>query len=233
MDRATSVTRTTHDAVSGRIAEARGEKAIKASGQLAKIHQALQPGLSEMFFASKVVFVEGVEDTAYLTAYLNFLGFWDEYRKLECHIVATDGKGGMLQPLAVAGCLQIPAFAVIDADGDKPDKCGSREMHRKDNRTILGLCGVADPNPFPSEIFWGDRLVMWPSEIGRVVEEEIGKDQWEKCLAEADEKYGHAGGLRKNMLHIASCLQTAWLAEKKSPSLQKLCEKIMEFAKKN
>jgi putative ATP-dependent endonuclease of OLD family len=230
LDRATSITRTTHDKVSARIAGAKGEKPIKASGQLAKIHQALQLGLSEMFFASKVVFVEGVEDTAYVTTYLHLLGFWDEYRKLGCHIIPTDGKCQLLQPLAVAECLQIPAFVVIDADGDKPDGC--RDTHRKTNISIQCLCGVEDPNPFPSEILWGDRLVVWPSEIGQVVEEEIGKDQWNKFCTEADAKYGNAGRLRKNMLHIASCLQTAWLAEKRSPSLLKLSEKIMEFARK-
>lgn len=47
---ASAITRTTHDEVSNRIAQAQGEKPIKASGQLAKIHQALQAELSEMFF---------------------------------------------------------------------------------------------------------------------------------------------------------------------------------------
>jgi len=231
---ATTITRTRHEDVGALIATARGEKPIKASGQLAKIHQALQLGLSEMFFTSKIVFVEGVEDDAYLTTYLHLLEFWDEFRKLGCHVIPTDGKCGMLQPLAVAKCLKIPVFVVFDADGDKPDNLrGSREMHRKDNTAVQRLCGVVDPNPFPSEIFWGDRLVMWPSEIGRVIEEEIGIDQWNKFRTEADAKYGNAGGLRKNMLHIASSLQTAWLAGKEAPSLKKLCENIMEFAKEN
>lgn len=232
-DRASSITRTTHDEVSGRIAMARGEKPIKATGQLAKIHQALQPGLSEMFFASRIVFVEGLEDIAYLTTYLHLLGLWDEYRRLGCHLIPTDGKSEMLQPLAVAKCLHIPAFVVFDSDGDKPDKNGSKEKHRKDNSAILALCGVATPEPFPSDTFWGDTVVMWPSDIEQVVEQEIGKEDWDKYRSGADTKYGHAGNLRKNTLHIASSLQIAWEAGKKSASLESLCEKIMEFAKTN
>jgi hypothetical protein len=228
---ASSITRTTHDEVSTQVAKARGEKPIKASGQLAKIHQALQPGLSEMFFASRILFVEGLEDTAYLTTYLHLLNLWDEYRRLGCHLIASDGKSEMLQPLAVARCLQIPAFVVFDSDGDKPDKSGSKEKHRKDNGAILSLCGVTKPEPFPSDTFWGDTVVMWRSDIGQVVEQEIGKEDWDKYRSEADTKYGHAGNLRKNTLHIASSLQVAWEAGKKSASLKKLCEKIMEFAK--
>lgn len=230
-DGASSITRTTHDEVSGRIATARGEKPTKASGQLAKIHQALQPALSEMFFASRLVFVEGLEDTAYLTTYLHLMGLWDEYRRLGCHMIPCDGKSEMLQPLAVAKCLHIPAFVVFDSDGDKPDRNGSRERHRKDNSAILALCGVATAEPFPCNIFWGDTVVMWPSDIGQVVEQEIGKEDWDKYRSEADKKYGHAGNLRKNMLHIASSLQVAWVAGKKSYSPEKLCKKITEFAK--
>ncbi len=228
---ASSITRTTHDDVSGRIAAARGESPVKASGQLAKIHQALQPGLSEMFFASKIVFVEGLEDTAYLTTYLHLLDLWDEYRRLGCHLIPCDGKSEMLQPLAVARCLQVPAFVVLDSDGDKPDKSGSKEKHGKDNSAILGLCGVASPEAFPTDTFWGDTVVMWPSDIGQVVEQEIGKEDWDKYRSEADAKYGHVGNLRKNTLHIASSLQVAWEAGKRSTSLEKLCKKIMEFAK--
>ena len=232
-DGASSITRTTHGEVSGRIATARGEQPVRTTGQLAKIHQALRPGLSEMFFASRIVFVEGLEDTAYLATYFHLLGLWDDYRKLGCHLIPTDGKSEMLQPLAVAKCLQIPAFVVFDSDDDKPDKSGSKEKHRKDNIAILGLCDVAKPEAFPAETFWGDGVVMWPSDIGRVVEQEIGKDEWNKFRSEADAKYGHTGGLRKNMLHIASSLQGAWEAGRKSESLQELCNKVVEFARNN
>lgn len=229
---ASSITRTTHEEVSERIAVARGEPPLKPGGQLAKIHQALQPNLSELFFTSKIVLVEGLEDSAYITTYLHLMGLWDEYRRLGCHVIPTHGKSEMLQPLAVAMCLQIPAFVVFDADGDKLDKNGSKEKHRKDNVTILGICGISDPKAFPPETFWGSSVVTWPSDIEKVVEEEIGKDDWAKFRAEADKKYGHAGNLQKNVLHISSSLHLAWEDGKKSKSLEDACQRIMEFARK-
>lgn len=229
---ATVITRTTLDEVSNKLAEVLGEKPLQARGQLAKIHQALQPGLSEMFFASRIILVEGLEDVAYLTTYLHLLDLWDEFRRLGCHIIQTDGKRGMLQSLAVAKCLRIPVFVVFDSDGDKADKSGSREKHSRDNVAILKLCGVQNPAPFPEDTFYGDNVVMWSSDIGHVVEQDIGKQNWDKYRCEADKKYGHAENLRKNMLHIASSLHEAWEDGKKSDSLEKVCKKIIEFAKR-
>ncbi|MEW6307570.1 MAG: AAA family ATPase [Bacillota bacterium] len=230
---ASSITRATHDEVSKRIAKVRGEQPIRASGQLAKIHQALQPGLSEMFFASRVIFVEGLEDIAYITTYLHLLGLWDEYRRLGCHLISTGGKNEVLLSLAAVKCLQIPAFVVFDSDDDKPDKNGSKQKHRKDNSAILSLCDVDSLQVSPSDTFWGDSAVMWSSDIGQVVAQEIGAEDWDRYRSEADAKYGHVGNLRKNMLHIASSLQIAWEAGKESDSLRKVCNKIMEFAQKN
>jgi len=223
------ITGTSHDEVSKCIADARGEIPMKPSGQLAKIHQALQPGLSEMFFTSKVIFVEGLEDVAYITTYLHLLDLWDEYRRLGCHMIPTQRKSEMLRPIAIAKCLNIPTFVVFDADGDKEDRSGSKEKHSKDNLAILGLCGVGKPEPFPSETLWGDNVVMWESDIGRVVEEEIGKEDWKKFGERANAEYGHAGTLGKNVLHIASRLELAWGEGKKSSSLEKVCRRIMTF----
>jgi len=230
---ASTITRTTHTHVSQAIASAKGEPPVRPSGQLAKIHQALQPGLGEMFFATQIVFVEGLEDSAYITTYLHLTGLWDEYRRLGCHLVPTHGKSGMLQPVAVSKCLHIPAFVVFDADGDKPDKNGSKDKHAKDNVAILNLCGVSQPEPFPSNAVLSERVVMWPSEIQKVVEEDIGKPEWDGFRAEADKKFGHAGGLQKNVLHIASSLQLAWEAGKRAKSLEEACQRIVEFARRS
>jgi energy-coupling factor transporter ATP-binding protein EcfA2 len=213
------------------IAKATGDQPIKPSGYLAKIHQALQPGLSEMFFTTYLILVEGLEDHAFITAYLNLLDLWEEYRRYGCHIVAVGCKSAIIQPLAIAKSLKIPTFVVFDADGDKPDKNGSRAKHEKDNRAILKLCGAANPIPFPDTTYWGDCVTMWNSEIGSIVEADIGKESWNKYCAEADKIYCDAGNLRKNMLHIAVCLTLAWDDGKKSNSLEKLCLRLLELAK--
>ena len=144
-------------------------------------------------------------------------------------MIRTDGKSQMIQPLAVANCLGLPAYAVFDADSDKPDKNGSKAKHAKSNKAILTLCGVPDPAPFPDTHFWSDRVTMWRNDIGDMVQDEIGKADWQSYQAQADKEHGHAGDLHKNVLHIATSLTLAWNEDRKSDSLMKLCRKLVEF----
>ncbi|HML29391.1 MAG TPA: AAA family ATPase, partial [Hyphomicrobium sp.] len=112
----------TYENVSQAVAAANGEKPWKPEGALAKIHQALQPSLSEMFFASRLILVEGLEDIAYLTTYLHLLGLWDDYRRTGCHLIACNGKSEILQSLVIAKGLGIPTKIIFDSDADKEDK---------------------------------------------------------------------------------------------------------------
>jgi hypothetical protein len=68
---------------------------------------------------------------------------------------------------------------------------------------------------------------MWQSDIGSIVEADIGADDWAAFRSEADKRYGHAGGLRKNALHIGASLAFAWEAGKRSPSLERLCAEVV------
>ena len=50
-----------------------------------------------MFFTRRLILVEGLEDVAYLLAYLNLLDKFDDYRRIGCHIVPTNGKSALLK----------------------------------------------------------------------------------------------------------------------------------------
>ena len=212
------------------VAAATGEEPAKLEGTLAKIHQALQPALNEMFFTRRLVLVEGLEDEAYLRAYLTLLDKLGAYRRMGCHIVAANGKSELLQPLVIAKHMGIPSYLVFDADANKPDKNGRKAKHEKDNKALLSLVGKASENPMPNITIWGKGFTMWHSDIGAIVEEEIGNDEWEKCRAAADKRYGHAGGLKKNSLHIGASLAFAWETGKRSNSLERLCAEILDPA---
>jgi energy-coupling factor transporter ATP-binding protein EcfA2 len=227
------VSQATYEQVGGVLAAARVEAPAKLSGLLAKLHQALQPALNEMFFTSKLILVEGSEDIAYIAAYLDLMGLWDEYRRYACHMVPTEGKSTMIQPVAVAKSLRIPTYVVFDGDGDKPDTNGSRRKHEKDNAAILRLCGFDDPEPFPPRILFGEGVTMWNSDISAVVTGEIGTGTWMSYSNAVDQEYRQIGGLRKNGLHIAKCLELAWKDNRKSEALQKLCYAVMEFGRSN
>lgn len=211
------------------ISTATGKQLIKPSGVLAKINQALQPSLNEMFFTTRLALVEGLEDVAYITAYLNLLGKWDEYRRVGCHVVPVNGKSEMLKPLVIAKHMRIPTFIIFDSDRDEQNSA-RRLKHERDNKALLALIGKVGEDPMPTKSLWGKGFVMWHPNIGAIVSEEIGAADWNIYQAEADKQYGQAGSLRKNSLHIGASLALAWNAGKRSPSLERLCGEILNPA---
>ena len=58
--------------IMGAMKAATGTEFKRRSGALAKVHQALQPALNEMFFTPRLILVEGREDVAYIMAYLAY-----------------------------------------------------------------------------------------------------------------------------------------------------------------
>ena len=222
------VSHVSFDKIAQAVAEATGEKPAKPEGILAKVHQALQPSLNEMFFTRRLILVEGLEDVAYLYSCLNLLDKMEEFRGLGVHIVATNGKSQLIQPFVIARHLGIPTYVIFDSDADKPDRGGSRAKHKKDNRALLALLGRAGENPMPTETCSGPGFTMWHSDIGGIVEADTGKDEWKTFRAKADKRYGHADGLRKNLLHIGASLTFAWEAGKRPTSLVQVCSAILK-----
>ena len=223
-----AVAHVSFDEIAHAVAAATGEQPAKPEGILAKIHQALQPSLNEMFFTRRLILVEGLEDVAYLMSYLNLLGKADEFRRLGCHIVAAHGKSELLQPLVIARKMRIPTYLIFDADADKPDKDGRRAKHEKDNRALLTLLGKPANDPMPAETCSGPGFTMWHSDIGTIVDADIGTDEWAAYRAEADKRYGHVGRVRKHSLHIGASLAFAWEAGKSSSGLSEVCAAIIE-----
>jgi hypothetical protein len=152
----------------------------------------------------------------------------DDYRRLGCHIVAANGKSELLRPLVIGKQMKIPTYLVFDSDGDKPDKNGSKAKHEKDNKGLLSLVARPEQEPFPEETVWGQGFTMWRSDIGDIVANEIGIEEWQGVRQEADKLYGHEGGLRKNSLHIGASLAFAWDVGKRSESLERLCNQILD-----
>ncbi|MGY0782514.1 ATP-dependent nuclease [Azospirillum argentinense] len=223
--------------VSASLAEVTGKPALKREGALAKVHQTLQPALAEMFFTPRLILVEGLEDVAYIHTYLQLLNKWSEFRKAGCHIVPTNKKSEMPQPLAIARKLHIPTFVVFDSDAatvvgikDEKKQEEQRNLHYRDNSTLLKLCKVPVFDPLPPETFWGEGVVMWHANMGDTVAAEIGTEAWRACQAEANKAYGHAGDLKKNTLHIGASLTSAWEKGHRSSSLERLISEILAFA---
>lgn len=220
------------------ITDARGkERILSDNAVLLKINQALRPSIGEIFFTRIPILVEGYEDIAYITTYLHLMNKWDEYRSQSCHLIATDGKSHLIEPIALANLLEIPSFVVFDSDAhineDNEKARERREGHEKDNKTILNLCSYPEEDPMPSDTLWKKNLVMWKSELNKIVDEDINDKEFDEIRNKVRQKYGAPGGIEKNGLFIAEYLTLAWDKKLRSNSLEKLCECIIDFAKSN
>ncbi len=208
-----------------------GMQSLSSQGTLAKIHQALQTSLGEMFFTQRLILVEGMEDAAYLTTYFNLLELSNDYRHMGCHIVPANGKSELIRALVIAQHMGISTYMIFDADADKEDRGGSREKHRKDNNSLLNLLHEKTAEPMPEETVWGKGFTMWKSDIGTVVKEEIGED-WLKFHDIASKAYGAQKHGSKNILHVGATLAAAWDAGQHSHSLKRLCREILNLDNK-
>ena len=221
---------TTFDAVAKRFLEITGEqKYKKATGVPAKIHQALQPALKEMFFCPILVLVEGLEDIAYLTTGLHLSGLWEEWRQRGGHIVAVNGKSEFMQPLVIAQILNIPTFVIFDADGNEADQ-GKRTRHQTDNTRLCKLLAQPNHAAFPTQVSWQDNFTIWPENIGNTIETDFDPADLERWKQAAALNHGQIGGLEKNGLFIADVLAAAWEEGKPSPTLIQLCKQLIKFA---
>lgn len=206
-----------------------GSKPVNKKGIVAKLFPYLSPSINEMFFCRVPVFVEGIEDIAYIKTYLELNGKSDEYRKLGCHLINADKKSNIIEPLAVASLLKLPSFVVFDFDTDavKPEH---QTEHKRDNKLILAIQGYAGESEWPTIDTKKDNLWGWHVNFGTTIESEIA--DWTTHYNKACLEYGNAGGLKKNPLVIARTLELAWETGEKSASLLALTDAIIDFAKK-
>ena len=218
----------TFSAVATRIAAVTGERPVRPEGTKAKLHAALRPELNEMFFAPRLVLVEGQEDIAYITATLILDQRWDGFRRLNAQIIPVGGKSQLLQPLIVAQNLGIPTFLVFDADGNEND-ADKRARHSRDNTSLLTACDISPLNPFPATTLWGDGVVVWPENIAVTVKSEIGAAEWTRIGNMARSQFDPGESFEKNPLFISRRLDLAWSEERKPTSLLKLCDEFTKF----
>lgn len=224
------VAQVTFDQISQRVGEILGEAPDPLPAQRARLQQALQPHLSEMFFTPKLVLVEGIEDVAYITAWMIVSGSAAEFRLHGCHLVAVNGKSHLIEPIIIAQTLEIPVFALFDADGNKT-KASERTQHEKDNKALLKLLGGNDAVPFPDATVWGPSYVQWPTNLSDLLKTEMGATVWDQTFGEATKGLGNPeGSYLKNPVHIGDHIDMLKAKGHTPASLDRLCAEIIRFA---
>lgn len=200
---------------------------------LSRIYQLLQPQLAEMFFTQRLVLVEGIEDCAYINAWLSLTEQLHEFRKRGIHLVAACGKSELLRPAIIAMHMDVPLFLIFDADGDKIGREEHKRCHERDNRALLRLVGGDETRLFPEETVWGAHYAMWPYDLSSCVDAELLVSLGEKAYQDAKDKAharcGNAGGIKKHTMLIGAKLAFAHAAGGKSDTLDRLCKAILAF----
>jgi len=182
-----------------------------------------------MFFARVPILVEGIEDVAFITTELHLCGLWSEFRRLGCHIIPINGKGKLVEPLAVAVELEMPVFVVFDADGDT-EKPEHRVQHEKDNKALMTLIGI-NGDPFPATNLLGTNHAIWQTNLTKTVKSDFLEADYNRVTESARQHYAQEGGLEKNQLFIADWLSSARNESLSSATLGQLCQSILSFAR--
>jgi putative ATP-dependent endonuclease of OLD family len=205
---------------------ATGKARLKPAGAMATIHQALLTSIAEMFFASRLVLVEGLEDVAFLNSWLALTGRWDEVRKRGIQIVPTHGKGHMLVPLLIAQGLQVPHFAMFDCDGHDEKH---RPEHLADNTALLVALGGNRDAAFPEAPIWAATFTAWPKTLEMSVEGDVDPQDWTRAKEYASAECGHARSMGKNTLHIGARLAYLWDRGVRPATLEQVCSAFLAF----
>jgi putative ATP-dependent endonuclease of OLD family len=230
-DRNSSVKWSSCGDIAAALSDASGEKILPVDAERAHLHQALQPHINEMFFTRRLILVEGLEDIAYITAWLAHTDRWDDFRRSGCHLVAVNGKSFLFEPIVVSQQLGIPTFVIFDADGNtaNPDH---RKKHARDNGIILKLLGGDPAEPFPAAPVWHENFVVWPANLGTLLKAEVGAAVWEPAYSAATKGLGNPeGSFAKNTVHIGEHLALLKAKDAMIPTLDRVCSTIMGIAK--
>lgn len=202
-----------------------GSKPINNKGIVAKLFPYLSPSINEMFFCRVPVFVEGIEDIAYIKTYLELMGLSGQFRATGMHLINADKKSNIIEPAAVVKLLKINGFVIYDTDTDCKEI--HQNDHKRDNKKLLTIQGHDAEDEFQAANIVKPNLWAWKTNLGKEVKSEI--PNWNAFYTISCAEFGNAADLHKNPLVVARTLELAWEKEETSPNLIKLIETIIEF----
>ena len=225
--RSTKALKLTREKFAERFAEADEAPPLRASAVDTQLNQALRSSINEMFFATKLVLVESLEDAAYLMTWIALTGRLNNFRSQGVHVVATEGKSNLARPLIIAQELGIPVFVIFDGDREQ----AGHPSQIKDNRRLLRILNMEAAPLFPNDIGWGPTHVQWPDDFARVVDSEIsaslGEADFERVLNQAREYCGFAPAANKHSMFVQRKITEAHGQLCACPTLDRLCVAIL------
>lgn len=183
-----------------------------------------QPKFNEIFFAEKVVLVEGISDLACLEAYLRLSGRKSDFQKSGASIVACEGKSSLSLMLLIAKDFKIPYHVVFDCDSNCREQ--DKTEHLRDNDAIMSLAGHSKLASFPDQHVLEDNLTAWRVDIESTLEEEFGAES-EAFHQAGRNAVGNLKNSKKQPIYVSASIAAAWDAGRRFPVLEKVVNALL------
>lgn len=201
-------------------ADRKGIRPIGAQAALSGIDRSLQTNIAELFFAEKIVLVEGIEDVGIVEAYLQKKGRLKDFLKAGCHIVPLGGKQKMPMVIALARGFSIDVFCIFDMDLE------GNSGQQSNAELIKYAKDVDDIIPVPTvEEFAGKRFFGWYNNIQDSIVNET--PQWNVEKEAVANSWGWtAAKMKKDPLLLAEVVKRI---DGDIPALDRLVARLEQF----
>lgn len=204
-------------------AKRKGLEAIGPEATLSGLDKTLLPTIAEMFFANKVILVEGMEDEAIISEYLQIKGIYNEFLVSGGHIVCVGGKQKMPVLLALARGMSIDTFCVFDFDMNQP-------AEKRKNEDISVYAQDNDIN-IPTEItenFVSSHFYASKDNIQRSIIQDY--QNWQTILQEIATEWGwEFSRMDKDPMLLREGLRRTTEINVPLPNLDAMTECLREF----
>ena len=199
------------------VSDQQGEK-FTADTLKPRLYSLMTPWMGEGFFADVVVLVEGEGDRAAILGFAKSKNI--DLDSLGITVIPCFGKHNLDRPLVIFRQLDISVYVVWDGD------CGGKDAKPKDNTYLLRLLGKPEED-WPN--FVEDSAACFRVKLENTLQEEIGKEDFNEWLSEAQQHLGIAKKEHaiKNPAIIEYVVEKAATDDKTSKSLESIIERIV------
>jgi len=184
---------------------------------MAGLQTLMTPWINEGFFADLVVLIEGEEDRALILAQASVKGF--DFDNEGISTIPCNGKTNLLKAAAVFKAFNIPIYLIWDCDK------GSYDPHVEYNLSLQRFFGTSEPKEYLETV--ESNFSCFEKDITTTVENDFGKDYWQKQLEICRSKYSYdsVDHIKKNPLILHEVIEEL---NKNFNRTSKTLEKIVE-----
>lgn len=177
--------------------------------------------VSEGFFESTIVLVEGAGDEAAILATAHARGI--DLLGMGIAIIPVRGKNNLDKPLIIFKQFGIPVYVIWDNDKHQDKSSVSA------NIALQKFCGIDEPTEFGTII--GSEFSCFVDKLEVTLSDELGAD-FEKKVGEVGHTFGmKAKDIKKNPIGLGEVLRRCYAGGNSSPTMDAIIDRIVEKSK--